>query len=58
MKSESIEGFGMGLSICKGLVEAHGGRIRAESDGVGLGARFTFTVPVAEETIAGDAAPA
>ena len=54
-EERKIEGFGMGLSICKGLVEAHGGRIRAESDGVGLGARFTFTVPVAEETIAGDA---
>ena len=39
---------GLGLSICKGLVEAHGGRIRAESPGLGQGARFTFTVPVAE----------
>ena len=42
-------GAGLGLTICKGLVEAHGGRIRAESDGVGRGTRFTFTVPVAEE---------
>ncbi len=39
---------GLGLTICRGLVEAHGGRIRAESDGVGRGTRFTFTVPVAE----------
>ncbi len=38
---------GLGLAICKGLVEAHGGRIRAESAGLGQGARFTFTVPVA-----------
>ena len=44
-----IRGSGLGLAICKGLVEAHGGRIRAESGGVGLGARFTFTIPVAEE---------
>ena len=41
-------GAGLGLSICKGLVEAHGGRIRAESDGAGRGARFTFTLPTAD----------
>ena len=40
--------IGLGLSICKGLVEAHGGRIRAESAGLGRGSRFTFTLPVAE----------
>ncbi len=42
-------GNGLGLVICKGLVEAHGGRIWAESGGLGRGTRFTFTVPVTEE---------
>ena len=46
-------GSGLGLAICKGLVEAQGGRIRAESGGGGLGARFTFTIPVAAESGAG-----
>ncbi|MDE2842976.1 MAG: response regulator [Chloroflexota bacterium] len=49
---------GLGLAICKGIVEAHGGRIRAESDGVGLGARFTFTLPTVEAAGSGGASPA
>ncbi|MDE0127135.1 MAG: ATP-binding protein [Bryobacterales bacterium] len=49
-RERGIRGSGLGLAICKGLVEAHGGRIRAESGGVGLGTRFTFTLPAAEST--------
>ena len=51
-RGRAIAGSGLGLAICKGIVEAHGGRIRAESDGLGLGSRFTFTVPAVEEAVA------
>ena len=46
-------GEGLGLVICKGLVEAHGGRIWAASGGPGQDTRFTFTLPVAEGEPAG-----
>ena len=55
---ELVGDTGLGLAICKGIVEAHGGRIRAESDGLGLGARFTFTLPMVGETGSSDTAPA
>lgn len=45
----SYHGVGLGLAICKGLVEAHGGRIWVERPGE-PGARFTFALPVADIT--------
>ncbi len=42
-------GMGMGLSICRGIVEAHGGRLWLESN-PGGGAVFRFNVPVVRDT--------
>ncbi len=39
---------GWGLSICRGIVEAHGGRIWAECDGEGTETRFKFSIPIAD----------
>ena len=44
-------GLGIGLTIAKELVELHGGSIRAESEGRGLGATFTVTLPWAPERV-------
>ena len=41
-------GSGIGLTIAKALVEAHGGRICAESPGEGQGSSFSFTLPVSK----------
>jgi PAS domain S-box-containing protein len=42
-----VEGSGLGLYISRLIVEAHGGRLWAESR-VGMGSRFTFTLPMAQ----------
>ncbi len=47
-RSRSDGGSGLGLSIAKHIVEAHGGAIHAASAGPGRGATFTFTLPLAE----------
>lgn len=48
VNERGISGSGLGLAIVKQIVEAHGGRVRAESAGPGHGARLSFTLPVAE----------
>lgn len=47
-RSRAHGGSGLGLTIARMLVEAHEGRIWAESPGPGQGSTFTFTLPVAE----------
>lgn len=46
VSTKGIKGMGIGLSICRTIIESHGGRIIAESS-EGAGATFRFTLPLA-----------
>lgn len=46
-RTNADRGTGLGLSITHAIVEGHHGRIEAESDGPGLGSRFTVCIPAA-----------
>ena len=47
-RSRGSGGSGIGLTIARHLIEAHGGRIWADSPGLGKGSTFIFTLPVAK----------
>ena len=44
--SKSFQGTGLGLYISKKIVEAHGGRVLAENNNDGRGAKFSFSLPL------------
>jgi two-component system sensor histidine kinase VicK len=47
--SASPKGTGLGLYICKSIIQAHGGKLWAENNADGKGATFTFSLPLSEE---------
>jgi signal transduction histidine kinase len=51
-------GLGLGLSICRSLIELHGGSIEAHSEGPGKGSTFTVRLPLHQEHVPGPPAPA
>ena len=46
-ESADSSGSGLGLTIARALVEAHGGTLTARSEGLGRGSTFTITLPTA-----------
>ena len=49
LPERSNAGLGLGLSLVKQIVRLHGGAVRAESDGLGKGSRFTVCLPLGED---------
>jgi signal transduction histidine kinase len=48
--TKSYHGTGLGLYICKGIIEAHGGKIWGENNVGGEGARFSFNLPITQDS--------
>jgi signal transduction histidine kinase len=48
--SRGAQGLGLGLAICKEIILAHHGKIRAQSPGLGLGTTISFTLPMPSST--------
>ena len=49
--TKSETGTGLGLFICKGIIEAHCGRLWAQNNSNGKGATFSFSLPIANKLI-------
>lgn len=45
LERTEFRGSGLGLAVCRNIVERHGGRIAAEAGAAGRGSRFVFTLP-------------
>lgn len=47
--TRSFQGTGLGLYICKNIIEAHGGKMSAQNNENGKGATFTFSIPLVKK---------
>ena len=55
--ARSPRGLGIGLTLAKNLVQLHGGRIEARSDGLGKGSQFTITLPLVDRAVSAAVPP-
>lgn len=57
-RSREVGGAGLGLAIAKAIVEAHDGKLTAQSDGRGRGSTFVITLDAADTAVTGPVPPA
>ncbi|WP_419923443.1 winged helix-turn-helix domain-containing protein [Candidatus Poriferisodalis sp.] len=57
-RTNGERGSALGLTVCKGIIEAHGGRIWARTDASGHGTAIAFTLPIAHSSVAAPATAA